>query len=66
MAEQIRDRRASGAVYSGESVADIVAAMGRAVGDAARLRKGAATRTRHWTSHESGSALLEGLIEWAG
>ncbi|MEX2199926.1 MAG: hypothetical protein WD711_00910 [Dongiaceae bacterium] len=65
MAEQIEAGRAAGTAYGGESVADIVTAIGGAVGDATRLRADAATRTQHWTSRESGSALLDGLIEWA-
>ncbi|MEX0808540.1 MAG: glycosyltransferase [Dongiaceae bacterium] len=66
MADQILTGRAAGAIYSGDSVAAIVAAMGQAAGEAARLREDAARRAGHWTSRESGSALLDGLIEWAG
>ncbi|MDZ4736502.1 MAG: glycosyltransferase [Rhodospirillaceae bacterium] len=65
MAEQILAGRAAGSIYSGDSIAAIVAGMGRAVGDATTLRKDAATRTHHWTARESGSALLDGLIRWA-
>jgi glycosyltransferase involved in cell wall biosynthesis len=66
MADRIGDGSAAGVAYGGERVEDIVAAMGRAVGDAARLHAEAASRADHWTSRESGSALLDALIEWAG
>jgi glycosyltransferase involved in cell wall biosynthesis len=65
MAEQIEAGRAAGAIYRGDSTADILAAIAAALADLKRLRADAAARTGGWGARESGSALLDRIIEWA-
>jgi glycosyltransferase involved in cell wall biosynthesis len=64
MAEKITAGYASGAIYSGDSVEKITAALAQGLKDLPTLTAAAHACAPRWQSHESGSAFIEMLLRW--